>query len=910
MAALFFSRVLVELWATYSHTAVPLILPLGLALPLFFLTNLIVERTTRPLWPMLLLGIYLPLPHISFELALFLIVGVGLLIGWLGSKHGRTPSKSSPLLWGIAFTLIFAGLYALTLSADIQPADSGEFQWIIPQAGVLHPPGFPLYTMLAYLFVSLFGGFKPALAITLFSLMTSSLTLLVVWQTVWQLTRSGWGCAIAVVALGGAPTFWAQATTANIRSLTTLLAALALYALLRLSSEKEDGFDRWLITAVFFATLGIAHHPSLLFFGLIYVIYVLWLDRTILSSPRRLGVLFLTAVPAVLPFLYLPLRANSGAPGTRPSLATWDGFWNHALARGFAGDLFFFVEPSLLLSRLGVMWTVLRFQMPFWLLLGAFGGAVWLLWKNRPIAFLLIGTFGLHTLVTATYRAPQTVEYMMPAYLPLVLCLGCGVGWLGQLQSFNLMALIAAVGLMLVALFSTASHWQSFRSINQSVDTRQYSEALLHDAPQNSLVLADWHWFTPLRYLQDIEGVRPDVEVRFVSPGEGTYGETWARRIGEGLGDGRFVIATHFDELAYASLPPPQADGEAFLFTEQSASLPPSLPRLNVTVDRVTVLGVEVAETAVIGQPTPITLYWHTEQMGQPANLFIHLVGFDGQLYGQDDQTLNPISGINKTQFVPVLRPGSQPGAFAIFVGSGSQRDQIGQVQAVPGHFMPVTQQRRLFPLQQEDRQLVGFDWDQTLPNRIRLYLHWQVDGGYFTTVVDDPDLATLRLPPMIGGWGRARNNWQPPPPRTREHYVPLGRGIVWIGGDLLPERPLRPNDSVIVRPAFEATFPILRDTAVSVGLIGLEDDNFTWAWASFDDSVPAMGAIPTLKWIDGSTVISPHFVKISEQAERGESVILTLRLYDTFTNRPLPILDDRIATQLQWVPMGETAVD
>jgi hypothetical protein len=41
----------------------------------------------------------------------------------------------------------------------------------------------------------------------------------------------------------------------------------------------------------------------------------------------------------------------------------------------------------------------------------------------------------------------------------------------------------------------------------------------------------------------------------------------------------------------------------------------------------------------------------------------------------------------------------------------------------------------------------------------------------------------------------------------------------------------------------------------VSVRLIGLEPDGVHWAWWDLQDSVPAMGAIPTLKWIDGSLV-------------------------------------------------------
>ena len=69
------------------------------------------------------------------------------------------------------------------------------------------------------------------------------------------------------------------------------------------------------------------------------------------------------------------------------------------------------------------------------------------------------------------------------------------------------------------------------------------------------------------------------------------------------------------------------------------------------------------------------------------------------------------------------------------------------------------------------------------------------------------------------------------------------------------------------------------------------------------------MGAIPTLKWIGGSQVRSPHFVTVDENAPGGQQIGGALNLYDAFTGRPLPILDERLTAEYGWVPLGETAV-
>ena len=64
------------------------------------------------------------------------------------------------------------------------------------------------------------------------------------------------------------------------------------------------------------------------------------------------------------------------------------------------------------------------------------------------------------------------------------------------------------------------------------------------------------------------------------------------------------------------------------------------------------------------------------------------------------------------------------------------------------------------------------------------------------------------------------------------------------------------------------------------------------------------MGAIPTLKWVSGSFVRSPHRVTVAESALPGQAITGALTLYDAFTNRPLPILDERITAENPWIPL------
>ncbi|MEJ2750965.1 MAG: DUF2723 domain-containing protein, partial [Anaerolineae bacterium] len=331
--------------------------------------------------------------------------------------------------------VLFTTLYIATLAPGVLPADNGEFQVVAANLGVAHPPGFALYTLLAHLMTQLPDLGSAAYKVNLFSVVTSVLTLLLVYLTTHRLTNRHSAAITAVLALATATTFWAQATTANIRSLTALFAAAMIYTLVRFREETRDykttrlrTNDRWLTLFALALGFGVVHHASLIFMGLVCLIFVVVIDPGLLRTPRRWIRPFFAGLLGFLPLLYFPLRAGSSARGASAGLATLDGFFNHVLALGFRGDLFYYHTPAEVWPRLQVMGNVLTFQFHPWLLAGMALGLVLLLWRDRQMALLLGGAFALHTFITATYRAPQTVEYMLPAYVPLVIGLGYGVG--------------------------------------------------------------------------------------------------------------------------------------------------------------------------------------------------------------------------------------------------------------------------------------------------------------------------------------------------------------------------------------------------------------------------------------------------------------------------------------------------
>jgi hypothetical protein len=207
----------------------------------------------------------------------------------------------------------------------------------------------------------------------------------------------------------------------------------------------------------------------------------------------------------------------------------------------------------------------------------------------------------------------------------------------------------------------------------------------------------------------------------------------------------------------------------------------------------------------------------------------------------------------------------------------------------------------------QDAKSLIGYDWDSTLPGRQRLYLHWLVDGHYETESVD-VDNGQYIMPEWFGPWGLeiAGTTFELDHPRA---YIPLGQGLVWLGQMRDNARNFSPGQRVELIQEFAAMQPILSDLVVSLRLVGYGEDGRSWAWWDLDDGVPAMGAIPTLKWIAGSQVRHPVYSTVSPDARPGQQSEPLLLLYDAFTSRQLPILDERITQQAPWIPAGKVPI-
>ncbi len=916
-------------------------------------------------WPVLLLLVYCAWPARDLRVAAC-VLGLAAFTFAISNLQPPTSIFHLPPSKIIGYALFILSLitYTLTLQPDVLPADSGEFQIVASQLGVAHPPGFPLYTLVGKLF-TLLTPWRPALGLNLMSALLAALTLKLVFdstrhiiaQTCPANEKAGlWGGLAAALALGTCTTFWAQATTANIRMPTLFFMAWCLYEISNFQTPASKlQLSPPLTRFALALSLGIGHHPSLIFVGAFFVVYLILLDPPLLWTPRRWPRPVAAFALGQLVWLYLPIRGAMGALFAPDDLHTLQGLLFHVLAQGFAGDMFAFASPRYLPARAALVPTLFLFQFHSGLLVASLWGALVALWRNWRMALLLLGGWALHVFITITYRAPQTVEYMMPAYILLVVALGLGVGqlvaWSHSKLAWRCQPVLAsaAAAILLAGLLNGANHAPGYLQLAADRSTREYVTPILQNAPAGAIILADWHWATPLQYLQIVEGARPDVQVEYVYPvGDMEYALHWLQLIDRNISQ-RPVVVTRYAGREYSAT---DYDfyplGQAFLALKRpTTNLPPAFTPVHLNFeDQITLAGYQLERAALQpGETVELSLAWQPSgPLEQAYSFTAQVLDAQGQVVAKRDLALpaGPYTPgeLRAIQFVLPLAPDLLPGNYRLVIGAyfplpqggwhnlksapdGATLAPIAEISLAPAPDPPLTLHPLDLPFENGWR-LEGIDYDQSDPATLRVYLHWAAKGSSTAPIIhlQSGDAIDERPLPAIspgarqttlhdlaaGGpaptlalynengqpikfataWGVAQTQLGLPFPAPGSRYVLLGNQLALINVSLAQSR-LQPGGELQLELGFAARRSLVSDNSMSVRLVHRDS-----AWWLPQDTKPALDTIRTLKWIAGSQVVDPHTFALPADAAPGWAEA-HLTVYDEFRQAILPPLDGRM---------------
>jgi hypothetical protein len=231
-------------------------------------------------------------------------------------------------------TLAVLGIYVVTVAPTTQFWDTSEYIAAAKVLGIPHPPGNPLFVLLAHVWGLLPLASDYALRINLFAAFTSATAsgfLFLVAERFLRTIVDGprWVrlAAAAAGAFVGATSFtvWNQSVVnEKVYTLSLLSIALVLWLAVHWGDEPAgQRRDHWLILIVYLLALSATNHLMGVLAGPAFVVYVLYTEPGAVLRWRLWVAALLVAAVGISVWAFLPIRAafyppiNEGEPVCR-----------------------------------------------------------------------------------------------------------------------------------------------------------------------------------------------------------------------------------------------------------------------------------------------------------------------------------------------------------------------------------------------------------------------------------------------------------------------------------------------------------------------------------------------------------------------------------------------------------------
>ncbi len=930
--------------------------------------------------------------------------GLTLLLAWR-----ERPSWILPALLGLVALFV----YLRTLLPSVGEADTFEFQVVVPQLGVAHPTGYPLYVLLGRLFTLLPFG-NVAWRLNLASAVFGAAAVVALYGIIRRLTgpagerRRVWKAALrgaevcrsafhsrrvllelipflAAMAFALSPAFWSQAVAAEVYTLHNLLAAAILWLLLRQidpSAGRDAGWVRRWYGVSFLLGLSLTNHltTALLLPAALVALLTSFRFRPLgflrslrgpghavgivktqhdggpLENSKGLGQVFdvregLIAAALFLlglsVYLFIPLRWPALHDGAR---MTPGAFLRYITGSQFHGALRLdgWRDPT--------RWQIVGrlMQQPFgWAGLGLAVVGVARLAARRWRALALTGaTFLAFFVYGLLYYVADVAVFLLPAHLILAIWMGVGGTALARLlpgvgdegpegDDSLALGLWRPALVAFLALLPLSQLWTHLPAVDRSDDRGRYAwgrYALRQPLDEGSAVLADPKRFAPLYYLQQVEGVRPDLDMVLLGSEE-LYQEELRRRLAEGQTVYLARYLPHLGDLYLRSVGP-------LVEVRQLADARTAVGEGLARFDEVIQLSDADVEADPLGRALHhVTLHWRAASaVEEDLVVRLRLVDADGDA-AWTSEGVRPVGGLYPTNAwppgVPVsdyhelpippwLPPGAyqlQAGLFAPFGDEGLAADgtstpwvSLGVVEVeLPSQPQPLPR-GRLLHLGGE-AWLTGVDAPQEggagapltvdlawrgVAEGERVQLAWGDGGAHASSLVAGMMRSrhTITAPEEVGlhtlyvwlAGEPARCGWLATPaqgcPLADVRVIAGGEGLATFGDRVLlleaqvGRDEARPGDVVPVTLRWRGLRSMDVDYTVFVHLVGPDGRLHGQV-----DSWPVQGSFPTSQWAPGEAVLDRYEVRLEPDAPAG-AYRVEVGLYELETMERLPVLN------------------
>ena len=216
------------------------------------------------------------------------------------------PGSALGLWIGLIVLLIPLIVYIYCLCPTIFVGDAGDFITAAYTLGIPHPPGYPVYTLLGYVFTHLPipGGISaPAYRMNMMSALAAWGACVFLFLFLRRALRTEWAALIGALALAFSRQFWEHAEISEVYTLQIFFLTLILYLAVLYVQEKKIG---WALLMAFVMGLAMSHQYAVLLFYPGVLIFIGMNGGLRLRWTTWVAAVLL-AILGLVPYAYLPL---------------------------------------------------------------------------------------------------------------------------------------------------------------------------------------------------------------------------------------------------------------------------------------------------------------------------------------------------------------------------------------------------------------------------------------------------------------------------------------------------------------------------------------------------------------------------------------------------------------------------
>jgi len=456
-------------------------------------------------------------------------------------KHSKTSGTilsenlmKKEVIWQaiILFSVIFS-IYFKTLHPSLPGGDSGEIIVAAFDMGVAHPPGYPLFTLLAKLFMTVVPLGSVAWRVNLLSAVSGALSSSFIFLAVYRMTSNPGAGVLSAGMFAFSRLTWTWSVSAEVFALNNLLISALIFTAVTFDLDTHKTYTKVCLAGAFLCGLCLTNqHTSVLFIAVIvpWVFYCLWVNKQLtLHLVLQSSVCCLAGL---LPYIYLPVSSLvNAARWTWGDQSSLRGFLTHFLrqeygtldllkdheGQGFVYGLMAYIHhawtdltPVICVLFIVSMATTIKrwydgrcvsFLLVCYLML--IGYLAFFCWRanldiNNPLFFRVVERFWIQSDLLVCFLAAVAFDDVTRFFCQIVNCSPIGS---------SLFVAVLAVACQVNLWWATCNQADNYV-------VHDFATQTLASFPRGSIVLTKGDLpSNSLRYFHLCENVRPDITV-------------------------------------------------------------------------------------------------------------------------------------------------------------------------------------------------------------------------------------------------------------------------------------------------------------------------------------------------------------------------------------------------------------